>query len=482
MYASANLSNFTPIQSPGSSRQIGQDVNGERETMRAMVPGMLTTASSSSSSPGSSHILKDKRFGASQGKIWAFTAWSADIFRSSFCIHQDSKLKFLALLISDKVGTHGEYMGFFYLQLARTEKTIQLVFENAGFRQVNLDGMGRIGAEKWKVNAIVSVLRLCSDQKHPRFYYNVLGPEMSVLLNTAFEQLQHEDAQLHSGRGIRSTPASRQQGTREDMIAVRLQQWANTQQLPVLWTRRNRENPEADRMQCGAFRADFTYELADQRVVLLEYDEHAHRTYATDRELKRQPQMALGFGARPVHFIRFNPDGAPDLTDDARLALLLERMQAAMAPAPMDDAHFKFFLTVEYLFYPLIDGGNGDAVQTFRFKTVEAYEQWAVLRMTGMPLLGTPDVGGVSDDASISDSNETRSAPSRSDTPFSLACVLSPQQPDARDEVERLKMLLSRADERNNMLETAYNADRAAWAAEKRAFAECIAAAQRALM
>ena len=231
-------------------------------------------------------------------------------------------------------------------------------------------------------------------------------------------------------------------GAGEDTLAQRLQQWANTHQLPMLWTRRNRTNPEADRQQCGAFRADFTYVLEDQRVVLLEHDENAHRSYALDREIKRQPLMALGFGERPVTFIRYNPDVR--VPEEERLALLLRRLQASMAPAPVDDSHFKHFITVEYLFYPRIEGGGSDdAVQTFRFKTPSAYERWAVLRMTGMPLLGDP-VFSDDDDA---DNNFAASSIMVSDTDDG-----TPKLVDTTD-VETLKARLERAEARVRELE-----------------------------
>ena len=41
------------------------------------------------------------------------------------------------------------------------------------------------------------------------------------------------------------------------------------------------------------------------------------------------------------------------------------------------------------VFYPRIEeGGNDGPLQIFRFETIEAYEQWMVLRTTSMPLLG----------------------------------------------------------------------------------------------
>ncbi len=63
-------------------------------------------------------------------------------------------------------------------------------------------------------------------------------------------------------------------------------------------------------------------------------------------------------------------------------ALLLSRLQAALADAPSDDSRFKHILTVEYLNYYPIPGAICDEatphVQTFRFTTVPEYEDWAL--------------------------------------------------------------------------------------------------------
>ena len=221
-----------------------------------------------------------------------------------------------------------------------------------------------------------------------RYIRSSLGAHMGACVGVWMAAANHDSGTTEevSCRTSTGTSSRRVMARREDALAQQLQAWADTHQLPMLWTQRDRENPEAERVQCGAFRVDFTYELDDQRVVLLEYDEHAHGTYSLDCELKRQVQLAVSFGGRPVHFIRFNPDG-----DGDSLPLLLERLQTAMAPAPTDDSHFGHFLVIEYLFYPRIaEGGCDGPVQTFRFKTVNAYEQWAVLRTMGMPLMGAP--------------------------------------------------------------------------------------------
>ena len=167
-------------------------------------------------------------------------------------------------------------------------------------------------------------------------------------------------------------------------MAAQLKTWVEDGLLPLspIW---NRQNPDSDPVQCGRYRPDFRYELdLQQRVVLMEYDEHAHGHQQVSCELTRQMEIALGFGGCPVHFIRYNPDKVPGVsrppTKKEREALLLSRLQDALADAPSDDSRFKYILTVEYLYYYPIPGADTTTphVQTFRFTTVPEYEEWAL--------------------------------------------------------------------------------------------------------
>jgi hypothetical protein len=137
-------------------------------------------------------------------------------------------------------------------------------------------------------------------------------------------------------------------------------------------------------MQCGSFRPDFVWERdIEQRVVLLECDEHAHRVYPAACEFTRPIKIALGYGDRPVHLLRYNPDMLSFVKSmparKEREQLLLSRMQAALAPAACDDSKFKHILTIEFLYYYDIPGAEATAphVQTISFATPHAYEVWA---------------------------------------------------------------------------------------------------------
>jgi hypothetical protein len=175
----------------------------------------------------------------------------------------------------------------------------------------------------------------------------------------------------------------------EIRLASILNKWFARQLLPI-YSAWDRQNKEADVVQCGRFRPDFLWEIEEeQRVVILECDEYAHRRESIRCELSRMLQLAIGFGGRPVHIVRYNPDPLPLVktlpqkeereAQKFRKTLLLERMSTALAPSPHDDARFKFFLTIEYLYYYDIPGSTLTAphVQTIAFGRVDEYEAWA---------------------------------------------------------------------------------------------------------
>ena len=141
-------------------------------------------------------------------------------------------------------------------------------------------------------------------------------------------------------------------------------------------------------MQCGRYRPDFIYmDNKEQRVVIVECDEHAHMdsSYPLRCELSRQAQIALSFGGRPVIFIRYNPDTittAPYIKAipvRERRARLLKCLKWALAPGL--PGRFDHHLVVLYLFYPTIDAANPPArawLQNFAFARLQPdYEAWA---------------------------------------------------------------------------------------------------------
>lgn len=167
-------------------------------------------------------------------------------------------------------------------------------------------------------------------------------------------------------------------------MAATLDEWARTDSIPR-YTRWNKQNPLADPAQCGKYRVDFEFEHA-LGVVLLEYDEQMHADRNLRCELVRQAEVALGYGGFPVHWIRFNPDafkvdGVTRVTKrEERENELLKQLQQALA-----HADYEHPIIVTYICYnqglagAAMDGASSvknELVQTHKFKTIEAYNQW----------------------------------------------------------------------------------------------------------
>jgi hypothetical protein len=168
----------------------------------------------------------------------------------------------------------------------------------------------------------------------------------------------------------------------EIRVAGKLKEWSDGQLLTE-YTTWDRQNPLADPAQCGRYRPDFLWDIMEeQRVVILECDEHAHRNETVRCEFVRTIEVAISFGGAPVHMIRYNPDllacvkTMPERQE--REALLLDRMQAALAPSH-DGSRFRNTLTIEFLYYYDIPGSIVTApyVQTIAFARAAEYEAWA---------------------------------------------------------------------------------------------------------
>ena len=182
-------------------------------------------------------------------------------------------------------------------------------------------------------------------------------------------------------------------------MAATIRGWFKACALTTLWSYWNKTNAEADPAQCGRYRADFVIEIdSEQRVVILEYDEHAHSDYPISCELKRQGELALGYGGRPVHIVRYNPDAVPRhhmrRSRAQREDLLLSTLQAALAPTTTlyTDVHH---LDVIYLFYPALPACDGKLThyadyQKLSFRNIQPdYEAWAERTILALPASAT---------------------------------------------------------------------------------------------
>ena len=164
-------------------------------------------------------------------------------------------------------------------------------------------------------------------------------------------------------------------GERE--MAEKITRWVDENVLPFkpFW---NRRNAHAEPVQCGIYRPDFVFE-EDAGVVIDEYDEHCHQQYKLRCELIRQGQVSLGYGGRPVHWIRYNPDhfsidNQTNLGIQTRDDVHLKQLQLAILNPDYD-----YFIKIDYLFYNPMFGGEGGMIQSFKFRTIQDYEEWVAI-------------------------------------------------------------------------------------------------------
>jgi len=170
--------------------------------------------------------------------------------------------------------------------------------------------------------------------------------------------------------------ASSHARVREARMAATLKEWASKGLISeVKWW--NKQNPTAEPLQCGRFRPDFVYEW-NEGVLVLEYDEQMHSDRPKQCELDRMEKVTLGYGARPVFWIRYNPDAFKvagktlTTTRVTREKVLLKMLQDTIGHADYDH-----FMTVCYLFYDTPKNSpEGKYMQKFQFKTIKEYESW----------------------------------------------------------------------------------------------------------
>ena len=177
----------------------------------------------------------------------------------------------------------------------------------------------------------------------------------------------------------------------EARMAANINEWHRIGALPMTYTTWGKSNVDAKSAPYRQFRPDLYFDVPNEgRVVILEYDEHAHQSYVMSCELGRQGTVAVGYGTRPVHIIRYNPDNLPsdawlkEVNRAQRERFLLVRLQAALVQASTCQ------LRVEYLFYPSFPSGCATAaavgkhidcdprwLQRFDFHAIQPdYEAW----------------------------------------------------------------------------------------------------------
>jgi len=181
---------------------------------------------------------------------------------------------------------------------------------------------------------------------------------------------------------------NKQARAKELQVASFLYEWRGQGQIPRF--RWNKQNPSADPLQCGKYRVDFAFKLPVQAVIK-EVDEFGHKHYDLRCELLRMAEVTHGYGARPVHWIRYNPDAfkidgvTRKMTRLERMDLVKARLMGALA-AP----DYEHFMTIEFICYDTpgrlvglektgFDVGADGEVQIVKFKDMAEYRAWCAL-------------------------------------------------------------------------------------------------------
>ena len=132
----------------------------------------------------------------------------------------------------------------------------------------------------------------------------------------------------------------------------------------------------ADPAQCGRYRPDFVFEWAEG-VLLLEYDERMHSDRIQRCELVRMAEASLGYGGRPVFWIRYNPDAFKVAYKTLRTSIKQrEAVLLKMLQDMIGDADYDHIMTVCYVCYHKPEHTEDNIVQTFKFTHMDDYEAW----------------------------------------------------------------------------------------------------------
>ncbi len=91
-------------------------------------------------------------------------------------------------------------------------------------------------------------------------------------------------------------------------------------------------------------------------------------------------QASMGYGARPVHWIRFDPDAFKvDGTTLHTTTAKREELLFALLKDAISNADCDHFITVSFVCYDrpaLSDTDANNLLQTFKFASIQAYEAW----------------------------------------------------------------------------------------------------------
>jgi hypothetical protein len=87
--------------------------------------------------------------------------------------------------------------------------------------------------------------------------------------------------------------------------------------------------------------------------------------------------MSLGYGGRPVMFIRYNPDAFKVAGNTLMTTRVLrEEVLLKVLQEMIGKADYDCLLTVVYLFYDKQKSSDDNFIQTVKFPTINDYEDW----------------------------------------------------------------------------------------------------------
>lgn len=123
-----------------------------------------------------------------------------------------------------------------------------------------------------------------------------------------------------------------------------------------------------DKGVCGKERPDRVFDF-DDKVVVLECDEHQHRERACSCEQTRMVNISQSYGGTPVYFIRWNPDNYTSV--DGRLPDPVAKRHQLVARFLRDIRDNRIVLPTALLstFYMYYDDWNGIENETWRIIT-----------------------------------------------------------------------------------------------------------------
>jgi EsV-1-7 cysteine-rich motif len=191
-------------------------------------------------------------------------------------------------------------------------------------------------------------------------------PDMDYVNLKICSSCELEHLRLVKGLCVSCNPEAKKRALRKEQIVEMFLRKA-FQELCFI-----RDKSSGDIKTCTGkyLRPDFVLILED-RVIVVECDEHQHWTYAEECEISRMVNLTMVYGGLPVFFIRYNPDsfkveGVPqEISKAKRHALLKETITKCLDTTPTE------LLSVQYMFYD--DDRKRTFEQLLTMSSIRAY-------------------------------------------------------------------------------------------------------------